>query len=224
MSSYVPTPRTTLHRRPARGAYDRTTVHAILDEALVCQLGFVVDGQPFVLPTMFVRHEERVFVHGAAAGRFMRSLAAGIDACLSVTLLDGLVLARAAFHHSMNYRSVVVLGRATEVTERAEKREAMALLVDKVSPGRAALVRGPSEKEIGATAILSIPLVEVSAKIRVGPPVEDEDDLSVPVWAGVVPVSLRAGVPMPDGLAERTFPAPALPGAVLGESSSASRR
>jgi nitroimidazol reductase NimA-like FMN-containing flavoprotein (pyridoxamine 5'-phosphate oxidase superfamily) len=216
MSSYVPTPRTTLHRRPARGAYDRPTVHAILDEALVCQLGFVVDGQPFVLPTMFVRDEERVFVHGAAAGRFMRTLAEGIDACLSVTLLDGLVLARSAFHHSMNYRSVVVLGRATEVTDRAEKLRAMALLVDKVSPGRAALVRAPSDKEIGATAILSVPLVEVSAKIRVGPPIDDEDDMNVPAWAGVVPVALRAGAPVPDGLGEGSFPTPALPRAVGG--------
>jgi uncharacterized protein len=199
MSSYSPTPRTTLHRRPARGTYDRATVHAILDEALVCQLGFVFDGQPYVLPTMFVRHEERVLVHGAAAGRFMRTLAAGGEACLSVTLLDALVLARSAFHHSMNYRSVVVLGRAQEVTDRAEKLHAMALLIDKVSPGRSALARGPNEKEIRATAILSIPLEEVSAKIRVGPPIDDEDDMTVPIWAGVVPISLRAGPPEWDG-------------------------
>jgi nitroimidazol reductase NimA-like FMN-containing flavoprotein (pyridoxamine 5'-phosphate oxidase superfamily) len=216
MSAYSPTPRTTLHRRPARGSYDRATVHAILDESLVCQLGFVVDGQPFVLPTMFVRDDERVFVHGSAAGRFMRALAEGIDACLSVTLLDGLVLARSAFRHSMNYRSAVVLGRATEVTDRAEKLRAMALLVDKVSPGRSTLVRGPNQKEIGATAILSIPLVEVSAKIRVGPPVDDEEDMGVPVWAGVVPVALRAGTPVPDGVAERAFEVPAMPRAVAG--------
>ncbi len=216
MTAYSPTPRTTLHRRPARAAYDRATVHAILDEALVCQLGFVVEGQPFVLPTMFVRHEERVFVHGAAVGRFMRSLAEGIDACFSVTLLDGLVLARSAFHHSMNYRSVVVLGRATEVTDRAAKLHAMGLLVDKVSPGRSALVRGPTDKEIGATAILSIPLEEVSAKIRVGPPLDDSDDMTVPVWAGVVPVALRAGGLLPDGL-DAEFDRPAMARAVAVE-------
>jgi nitroimidazol reductase NimA-like FMN-containing flavoprotein (pyridoxamine 5'-phosphate oxidase superfamily) len=208
MSSYTQTPRTTLHRRPARGTYDRETVHAILDEALVCQLGFVSDGQPFVLPTMFVRDAERVYVHGAAAGRFMRTLAEGIDACFSVTLLDGLVLARSAFHHSMNYRSVVVLGRASEVIDRDEKVRAMGLLVDKVSPGRSALARAPSDKEIRVTAILSIPLEEVSAKIRVGPPVDDEHDMGVPVWAGVVPVTLQAGSPIVDG---RPYDLPTLP-------------
>jgi hypothetical protein len=201
-----------------RGTYDRATVHAILDEALVCHLGFVVDGQPFVLPTTFVRHEERLFVHGAAAGRFMRTLAEGVDACFSVTLLDALVLARSAFHHSMNYRSVLVLGRANEVTDRAEKLHAMALLIDKVSPGRATLSRRPNDKEIRATAILSLPLEEVSAKIRRGPPVEDEDDLTVPVWAGVVPISLRAGVPEWDGLGANVLDPPVLPRALRGGS------
>jgi len=214
MSSYSPTPRTTLHRRPVRGTYDRATVHSILDEALVCQLGFVFEGQPYVLPTMFVRHEERVLVHGAAAGRFMRTLAAGAEACVSVTLLDALVLARSAFHHSMNYRSVVVLGRAHEVTDRAEKLRAMALLVDKVSPGRSALAREPNDKEIRATAILSIPLEEVSAKIRVGPPVDDEEDMTFPVWAGLVPISLRAAPPQWDGLGDGSQPLPVMPRAV----------
>lgn len=199
-----------------RGTYDRATVHAILDEALVCHLGFVFDGQPFVLPTMFVRHEERVFVHGAAAGRFMRTLAGGADACLSVTLLDALVLARSAFHHSMNYRSVLVLGRASEVTDRVEKLHAMALLIDKVSPGRAALSRRPNDKEIRATAILSIPLEEVSAKIRVGPPLDDDEDALVPVWAGVVPLSLRAWPLESDGERAPAFDLPPLPRAVRG--------
>jgi nitroimidazol reductase NimA-like FMN-containing flavoprotein (pyridoxamine 5'-phosphate oxidase superfamily) len=216
MSSYAPTPRTTLHRRPTRASYDHATVHAILDEALVCQLGFVVDGQPFVLPTMFVRDGEGVFVHGAAVGRFMRTLAEGVDACFSVTLLDGVVLARSAFHHSMNYRSVVVFGRATEVTERAAKLHAMELLVDKVSPGRSTLARAPTDNEIRATAILSMPLEEVSAKIRVGPPVDDEDDMTVPVWAGVIPVTLRAGAPVPDG-GVGAFAYPTLPRAVAVE-------
>jgi nitroimidazol reductase NimA-like FMN-containing flavoprotein (pyridoxamine 5'-phosphate oxidase superfamily) len=211
MSSYAETPRTTLHRRPARASYDRATVHGILDEALICQLGFVTDGRPIVLPTMFVRDDERVFVHGAAAGRFMRTLAEGIDACFSVTLLDGLVLARSAFHHSMNYRSVIVFGRATEVTDRAEKLRAMALLVDKVSPGRSTRARGPDDKEIGVTSILAIPLEEVSAKIRVGPPVDDADDMGVPVWAGVVPVALRAGGLVPDGVGPDEAALPAMP-------------
>jgi nitroimidazol reductase NimA-like FMN-containing flavoprotein (pyridoxamine 5'-phosphate oxidase superfamily) len=197
-----------------RGTYDRATVHAILDEALVCQIGFVFDGQPFVLPTMFVRHEENVFVHGAVAGRFMRTLAAGADACLSVTLLDALVLARSAFHHSMNYRSVLVLGKAREVTDRAEKLHAMALLIDKVSPGRAALSRAPNDKEIRATAILSIRLDEVSAKIRVGPPIDDDDDMTMPVWAGIVPISLQAGPPRWDGRGDGSLPPPTMPRAV----------
>ena len=214
MSSYAPTPRTTLHRRPGRAAYDHATVHAILDEALVCQLGFVVDGQPFVLPTMFVRQDQRVLVHGAAVGRFMRTLAQGVDACFSVTLLDGLVLARAAFHHSMNYRSVLVLGKATEVTDRAEKLRAMALLIDKASPGRSQVARAPNDKEIGATAILSIALDEVSAKIRVGPPVDDSEDMAVPVWAGLVPIALRAGPLEPDGPDAPAVDSPAMPRAL----------
>jgi len=209
-TAYARTPRTTLHRRPARGTYDRPTVHAILDEALVCQLGFVVDGQPLVLPTTFVRDDERVFVHGAAAGRFMRTLAGGADACFSVTLLDGLVLARSAFHHSMNYRSVVVLGKAREVTDRDEKLRAMALLADKVSPGRSALARGPDDKEAGATSILAMALEEVSAKIRVGPPVDDAEDANVPVWAGVIPIALRAGPPEPDGPEAGVHQAPSM--------------
>jgi nitroimidazol reductase NimA-like FMN-containing flavoprotein (pyridoxamine 5'-phosphate oxidase superfamily) len=213
-AAYSPTPRTTLHRRPTRGAYDRATVHAILDEALVCQLGFVVAGQPFVLPTAFVRDDEQVFVHGAAAGRFMGTLAEGVDACFSVTLLDGLVLARSAFHHSMNYRSVVVLGRAREVIDRDQKLRAMALLVDKVSPGRSVRARAPNDKELRATAILSIPLEEVSAKIRLGPPVDDAEDMAVPVWTGVVPLALHAGFPVSNDPGAAAGETPAIPRAL----------
>ena len=211
--TYPVTKRTTLHRRPARGSYDRPTVHAILDEALVCQLGFVVDGQPFVLPTTFARDGERVFVHGAGASRMIRTLALGVPVCLSVTLVDGLVLAHTAFHHSMNYRSVLVLGAASEVTERADKLLAMSLLVDKVSPGRAAQARTPNDKEIAATAVLSLPLEEVSAKIRTGPPLPDDDerDAAYPVWTGVVPLSLRAGAPEPDHVRSDRFAPPNLP-------------
>jgi uncharacterized protein len=199
MSTYSPTARTTLHRRPNRGTYDRAIVHAILDEALVCQIGFVLDSQPFVLPTTFARDGERLFVHGAGANRMLRTLADGAAACLGVTILDGLVLARSAFRHSMNYRSVLVLGTAREVTDRDEKLRAMALLIDKVSPGRSTLVRAPTDQEIGATAVLALPLEEVSAKIRVGPPVDDEADAELAVWAGVVPLALRAGAPERDG-------------------------
>ncbi|MDP8999870.1 MAG: pyridoxamine 5'-phosphate oxidase family protein [Myxococcota bacterium] len=187
------------------------TVHAILDEALVCQIGFVIDDQPFVLPTTFVRDCERLFVHGAGANRMLSALANGVPACLVVTILDGLVLARSAFHHSMNYRSVLVLGTAREVTDRDEKLRAMALLVDKVSPGRSTQVRAPSDKEIGATAVLSLPLEEVSAKIRLGPPIDDEEDADLAVWAGVVPLALEAGALQPDcPRAERLEP-PAMP-------------
>jgi nitroimidazol reductase NimA-like FMN-containing flavoprotein (pyridoxamine 5'-phosphate oxidase superfamily) len=217
MSAYSPTARTTLHRRPIRGTYDRATVHAILDEALVCQLGFVVDRQPFVLPTTFVRDCERVIVHGAGAGRMMRTLADGVPACLGVTLIDGLVLARSAFRHTMNYRSVLVLGTAHEVTDCDEKLRVMALLIDKISPGRAKLARAPNDKEIRATTVLSLPLEEVSAKIRVGPPVVDDEDAGQPVWAGVVPLALRAGTLQPDCGRDDRFDPPALPPGVGAE-------
>jgi nitroimidazol reductase NimA-like FMN-containing flavoprotein (pyridoxamine 5'-phosphate oxidase superfamily) len=214
MSTYPPTARTKLHRRPSRGTYDRATVHAILDEALVCHLGFVVDGQPFVLPTAFVRDGERVFVHGAAASRMMRTLGDGVPACFGVTLLDGLVLGKSAFHHSMNYRSVVVLGTAREVTDHDEKLRAMALLVDKVSPGRSTRVRAPDENEIRATTVLTLALEEVSAKSRVGPPLEDEEDAGVPVWSGVAPIALHVGPLQPDASGAGEFEPPEMPHAL----------
>jgi nitroimidazol reductase NimA-like FMN-containing flavoprotein (pyridoxamine 5'-phosphate oxidase superfamily) len=211
MSTYSPTERTTLHRRPTRGTYDRATVHAILDEALVCHLGFASDGQPFVLPTMFARDGERLFVHGAAASRMLKTLASGVPMCVTVSLFDGLVLARSAFHHSMNYRSVVVLGTAREVTDPAEKVRAMALLVDKVSPGRSQRARAPNEKEVRATQVLVVDLEEVSAKVRVGGPIDDPDH---PVWTGVVPIGLRAGSLEPSGTDASQHESPALPGAL----------
>lgn len=211
MTTYPQTPRTRLHRRPIRGTYDRVVVHAILDEALVCHLAFAIEGQPYALPTTFVRDDERLFVHGSAASRMMRSLANGLSVCLTATLIDGLVLARSAFHHSMNYRSVVVLGTALEVVDPSEKRRASSLLVDKVSPRRSRRVRPPSDHEIRATTVLTLPLEEVSAKIRTGPPVDDADDMTVPVWAGVVPVAIRAAEPEPDGAVAEPFERPALP-------------
>ncbi|MDP9149996.1 MAG: pyridoxamine 5'-phosphate oxidase family protein [Myxococcota bacterium] len=212
MSCFIPTAKTTLHRIPSRGTYDETTVHAILDAALVCHLGFVADGQPMVIPTVFARRGAALFVHGAAASRTMRALAGGVPVCVTVAVIDGLVLARSAFHHSMNYRSVVVFGMAHEVTARDEKQQALALFVEKMSPGRAARVRLPTDHELRATRVLSLPLREVSAKIRVGPPVDDADDLAMQVWAGVLPVGLCAGAPQPDGAGG--FELPALPAAV----------
>jgi nitroimidazol reductase NimA-like FMN-containing flavoprotein (pyridoxamine 5'-phosphate oxidase superfamily) len=211
MSTYPETARTRIHRIPKRGTYDRAVVHAIFDEALVCTLAFAVDGQPYGLPTTFVRDGESLFVHGSAASRMMRSLGDGLPVCLTVTLVDGLVLARSAFHHSMNYRSVVVLGTAHEVTDANAKRLALARLVDKVSPGRSANVRPPSDKELRATTVLALPLEEVSAKVRVGPPLDDAEDMELPVWAGVVPLGLRAGTACPDGTAVEAFDRPTWP-------------
>ena len=208
MDRYSPTPSTTLHRIPDRGSYDRATVHAILDEALFCHLGFVSDGRPFVIPTAFARDGEVLYVHGASASRALRVLAGGAPICVTATLLDGLVLARSAFHHSMNYRSVVVLGVAHEVTERREKDRALSFFVEKVSRGRSAHVRAPSEKELHATKVLTVALDEVSAKVRSGPPLDDEADAGVPVWAGVVPLGLRASAPEPDGADAARFSAP----------------
>ena len=198
MSAFVPTPRTTLKRLPKRGTYDRETVHAILDEAIVCHVGFVAEGQPFVIPTAFGREGDTLYLHGSAASRMLKTLAEGVDVCVTVTLLDGLVLARSAFHHSMNYRSVVVLGRALEVTEAEEKRRALEVIVDHVVPGRSGETRGPNDKELLATRVLSLALVEVSAKVRTGPPIDDEEDYTLPVWAGVIPVRLAIDAPVRD--------------------------
>jgi hypothetical protein len=214
-TNYPETALTRLRRLPTRGTYDRETVHAILDEALVCHLSFAThfatDGQPCGLPTTFVRDGESLVVHGSAASRMMKSLAGGTPVCVTVTIVDGLVLARSAFHHSMNYRSVVVFGTATEIAEADEKRRALALLVEKVSPGRSARVRAPSDKELRVTTVLNVPIEAVSAKIRTGPPIEEAGDMDLPVWAGVVPLSLHAGAPLPDGDAVAAFEPPSLP-------------
>ncbi len=213
MSDFVPTPRTTLKRLPARGVFDRAAVNAILDEGLLCHVGFVVEGQPFVIPTIYARVDDRLYIHGSAASRMLRTLAKGVDACVTVTLLDGLVLARSAFHHSMNYRSVVVLGRARLVEDEAERATALDAIVEHVVPGRSQVVRGPSEQELRATSVLCLELVEVSAKVRTGPPVEDEEDLGRDCWAGVIPLRLTPGVPVPDPL----LPAGRLPSSEVTE-------
>jgi nitroimidazol reductase NimA-like FMN-containing flavoprotein (pyridoxamine 5'-phosphate oxidase superfamily) len=191
------TERTRLHRRPQRARADRAALDAILDEAPVVHLGFVADGgQPLVLPTTFVRMGRAIYLHGAAANRTLRAGAAGAELCAAVTLLDGLVLARSAFHHSMNYRSAVIFGRAREVTDPAEKTRALAALVDRFVAGRSRQVRPPSQAELAATLLLALPLDEASVKVRSGPPLPDEEaDAGWPAWSGVIPVALRAGAP-----------------------------
>ena len=192
------TPRTRLNRVPRRGVYDRAVVDAILDEGFVCHVGFAVDGLPYVIPTGYARAGRQLYVHGATASRMVRSLAEGLDVCVTVTLVDGFVLARSAFHHSLNYRSVVVFGRAREVTDPEEKLEALRAFTNALVPGRWNEVRTPNDQELKATTVLALPITEASAKVRQGPPLDDEDDLSLAVWAGVVPLSLAVGEPIPD--------------------------
>ena len=199
MSVFTPTDRTRVRRRPQRGLYDKARIYSILDEAYVCHVGFVADGQPYVIPTAYGRAGDQVYLHGSTANRMLRSLSDGVDVCITVTLVDGLVLGRSAFHQSMNYRSVVMLGRARLVVNREEKMEALRCFVNHVLPGRWGEVRQPNEKELAATSVLALPLDEVSAKVRTGPPLDDEEDYSLPVWAGVVPVGVRLGEPEPDG-------------------------
>ncbi len=203
MEKYNPTDRTQVRRLPKRGAYDKQQVHAILDEGYLCHVGFVVDGQPYVIPTLYVRLEGQIYIHGSAASRMLRTLDEGASVCVTVTLVDGFVLARSAFHHSMNYRSVVVLGKARLVADPAEKREAMHHFTNHMVPGRWEEVRQPNEQELKATTVLVLPLDEVSAKIRTGSPLDDDEDYALPVWAGVVPVRTELGKPLPD---ERLLP------------------
>jgi len=209
MADLEPTPRTTLRRLPARGHFDRATVNAILDEALVCHVGFVTDGQPFVIPTIHARAGDQVFVHGSAASRMLKTLQGGVPVCLTATLLDGLVLARSAFHHSMNYRSVVVLGDATPVTDEREKWDALHAIVEHVAPGRWSEVREPSAKELAGTLVLRLPIEEASAKVRTGPPLDDEEDYALECWAGVLPLRLTPGTPVPDPRMPEGRPLPA---------------
>jgi hypothetical protein len=198
METYTPTNRTQVRRLPKRGVYDKATVHAILDEGRICHVGFVMDGQPFVIPTGYVRKGDQVYIHGSAASRMVRESAAGIPVCVTVTLLDGFVLARSAFHHSMNYRSVVILGRARLVTDPDEKMEALRCFTNHIVAGRWEEVRQPTPAEMKATSVLALALEEVSAKVRTGGPIDDEEDYALRVWAGVVPVRLEAGEPIPD--------------------------
>jgi len=190
--------RTTLKRLPKRGVYDRQLVYAILDEGFICHVGFVADGKPVVIPTGYARVADGLYIHGSQASRMLRFLKTGIDVCVTVTLIDGLVLARSAFHHSMNYRSVVVFGKATAIEEPDAKLAALRALSEHMIPGRWDEVRQPTDQELKATTVLSLPLEEVSAKVRAGPPFDDEEDYALDVWAGVLPLKLVAEEPVKD--------------------------
>ncbi|MEM6867290.1 MAG: pyridoxamine 5'-phosphate oxidase family protein [Cyanobacteria bacterium P01_C01_bin.121] len=192
------TAKTQVRRAPKRGHYDFETVAQILDEGLICQVGFVADGQPFVIPTAYGRMGDRVYIHGAGASRMLKSLMTGIDVCFTVTLLDGLVLARSAYHHSMNYRSVVLFSQAQAVTAPEEKMVALKAFTEHVMKGRWDEVRSPNLQELAATVILSLPITEASAKIRTGPPIDAEEDYALDVWAGVLPLRMTPEAPIND--------------------------
>jgi uncharacterized protein len=193
-----PTSRTCIRRLSDRGTYEREVIYSILDEGLICHVGFVQAGQPFVIPTAYGRMGDRLYIHGSPASRMLRTLWQGVEVCVTVTLLDGLVLARSAFHHSMNYRSVVVFGTAVVVEDLEEKRIALKAFTEHVIPNRWAEVRIPTPQEVAGTLVLSLPLDEASAKIRSGPPKDDEADYSLPIWAGELPLKTVADAPIPD--------------------------
>ncbi len=196
--SQIPTTRTRVVREPDRGVYDREVVYRILDEGFLCHVGFAVDGQPFVIPTSYGRKDGNLYIHGSAASRMLRQMKDGVAVCVTVTLLDGLVLARSVFNHSMNYRSVVILGKATLVDDPGEKIAALRVLSEHILRGRWDDSRQPNERELKATSVLRVPIEEFSAKVRTGPPIDDEEDYSFPTWAGVVPLEVKAGEPIAD--------------------------
>jgi uncharacterized protein len=207
----APTDRTRVRRTPQRGAYERDTIEAILDETLISHVGFVHDAHPVVIPTLHARLGDRLYLHGSAASRMLRTLLRGVPVCVTATLVDGLVLARSAFHHSVNYRSVVVFGEATAVEPEEERLKALELFTEKLVPGRWAEVRPPTRQELKGTKVLSLPLDEASAKLRSGPPIDDEEDYEMPVWAGVLPLGTEVAEPQPD---PRLDPAIETPGYV----------
>jgi len=198
-----------VRRLPERGVYDREAIDAILDEALICHLAYVVDGEPRVIPTIHARVGDTLYVHGSNASRTLRAAKSGAPVAIEVTLLDGLVLARSAFHHSMNYRSAIVYGRAREVTDPDEKWQAQRALVEHVAHGRADDARMPIQRELDQTTILAVTLDEASAKVRTGPPKDEEEDLALPIWAGVLPLVTIPGEPMPDPHLPDDVPVPA---------------
>ena len=195
--------RSELHRLPKRGSHDEALIAEILDAAFLAHIGFCVQGQPFVIPTLFGRQGEKLYLHGSAASRMLRELERGVEACVTVTLVDALVLARSAFHHSINYRSVVAFGTARKIADVEEKVSALHIISEHLIPGRWAEVRAPNEKELEATSVLEFTIEEASAKVRTGPPVDDEEDYGLPVWAGILPLTIRPGEVVPD---ERLIP------------------
>jgi nitroimidazol reductase NimA-like FMN-containing flavoprotein (pyridoxamine 5'-phosphate oxidase superfamily) len=208
-NAIAPTARTRVKRLPKRASYDRDAIYSLLDSALVCHVGFVVDSQPFVIPTLHVRIADRLYIHGSAASRMLGAAAEGTPIAVTVTHIDGLVLARSAFHHSVNYRSVVILGAATLVTGPSEKLTVMKGLIDHVAPGRWDHIRHPNEKELAATSVLSIPIVEASAKLRSGDPLDDEADYALPIWAGQIPFTMNTLPPVADARLNASTPMPA---------------
>jgi len=208
MNELPRTQRTTLKRLPQRGSFERQQINEILDEGFICHVGFVVNGEPVVIPTGYARVGDELVIHGSQASRMLRQLGQGIDVCVTVTLIDGLVLARSAFHHSMNYRSVVVFGRARVIEDREEKLSALTALSEHMIRGRWDEVREPNDRELQLTTVLSIPLNEASAKVRTGPPVDDEEDYDLPVWAGVIPLQMTANEPVADPRLGANIPVP----------------
>jgi nitroimidazol reductase NimA-like FMN-containing flavoprotein (pyridoxamine 5'-phosphate oxidase superfamily) len=206
--NFTPTERTRVVREPHRGVYDRESIYRILDEGIVCHIGFSTDGQPFVIPTLYARVGDVIYFHGSAASRMLRGASTGIPVCITVTLTDGLVLARSVFNHSINYRSVVALGKAILVDAPAEKLEALRAFTEKIVRGRWGDARQPNDKELKATSILKLPLNEVSAKIRSGAVQDDEEDYALPVWAGLVPLHLHADAPIRDERCDAAIPTP----------------
>jgi nitroimidazol reductase NimA-like FMN-containing flavoprotein (pyridoxamine 5'-phosphate oxidase superfamily) len=198
MSDFTPTERTQVKRLPKRGKYERETVLAILDAGFVCHVGFSVDGQPYVIPTNYGRSGDTIYLHGSAASRMLRTLSEGVPVSVTVTHVDGLVLARSGFHHSINYRSVMAFGVAELVTDEAHKTAALKAFVERIFPGRWDTLRPVTSQEMKATTVLSMPLEEVSAKVRVGPPKDDDEDYALPIWAGVVPLTLTPSEAIPD--------------------------
>ena len=206
--TFPKTDRTTLKRLPKRGHYEHETVYPILDEGFICHAGFIFEGKPIVIPTGYARADDNLYIHGSQASRMLRTLSEGIDVCVTVTLVDGLVLARSAFHHSINYRSVVVFGRATLIADPAEKSSALLAFSEQVIRQRWADVREPTENELKQTTVLCLPLTEASAKVRTGPPIDDEEDYALPVWAGVLPLQIVAGEPINDPRLPKGIEAP----------------
>src|SRR5712691_2661755 len=204
---YSPTARTRVTREPERAVYDRAAAYQVLDEGFICHVGFVVDNQPFVIPTGYGRSGDNLYIHGSAASRMLRNLDQGIAVCVTVTLLDGLVLARSIFNHSMNYRSVVILGTATIVDDPTEKLAALRALSEHILPHRWEDSRQPNETELKATSVLRLPITEFSAKVRVGPPVDDDEDYTFPTWAGVIPLEMTVGAAIRDDRCEQDLPA-----------------